>query len=413
MIDIIKNFPLICSGANRKILDLPDCETEQSRYKMIGIFIFLTAVFATLSAQYALFSGFKSVWLASVVGMLWGVFIFNLDRFIISTLRKKEIESDLHWSEKLRKKSGEIIAAIPRLLFAIVISIVISTPLELKYFEPEIKAQIAKNQLAAKISTDKQLDLKFSEITRLQNEKVRLETEIKEKAAQCDLQGDDIIKEAEGNSITRKIGKGPVFKEKQQRYIECQKALEDMKIRAQKEIDENNKKLIRLQGERDTTEGEVGATTEASDGFLAQLTALHQLSSEPGPVGWVSLFITWLFILLETTPLLMKLLSKRGPYENHLDTQEYGSYVAHLKAVSDINEKTNTEIAFNTWKAERVAEKEQELIEEAINDIQNLAQAEIEAAKAELAKEIVERWRKKNLAKTVVFATPQTQASGD
>src|SRR5690348_4201839 len=95
MLRMIGNFALFCSGADRALLDRPECETERTKYKMIGGFIFLTAVFAGLAGGYALYTGFHSAWLAAATGSLWGLFIFNLDRYIISTLRKKEAAPDL------------------------------------------------------------------------------------------------------------------------------------------------------------------------------------------------------------------------------------------------------------------------------------------------------------------------------
>jgi hypothetical protein len=339
------------------------------------------------------------------------MFIFNLDRFIISTLRKKEIDPNLSLSEKLRQKSGEILAAIPRLLFAIVISMVISTPLELKYFEPEIRAKMSKTNLNATIDIEQQLNADFPEIARLQKANENLEADLKKKAAQCEQLRVESNGEAEGKLGTGKLGKGPVFREKQQQYDECKTALEKMEKFTQTKLAENNEELKRWQRQRDSKAASLKQNQEASDGFLAQLIALHELSSGPGPVGWVSLFITWLFILLETTPLFMKLLSKRGPYDYHLDRQEYESYVAQLKAVSDLNMKTNAEVEFDKWKMEAEIEKKKEMTKAAMDDIDNLAQAEIEAAKAEVAKEVVERWKKNSLTKAATLIAPQTQVT--
>ena len=52
--------------------------------------------------------------------------IFNLDRFIVSTIKKR----DSKWKELLQ--------ATPRIILAMIIAMVISKPLELKLFEKEI-----------------------------------------------------------------------------------------------------------------------------------------------------------------------------------------------------------------------------------------------------------------------------------
>ena len=65
---------------------------------------------------------------------LWGMMIFNLDRYIVSGMRKK--------SNFLK----EFAMAAPRIVLAVFIGIVIATPLELKLFESEINAELGMMQ---------------------------------------------------------------------------------------------------------------------------------------------------------------------------------------------------------------------------------------------------------------------------
>jgi uncharacterized membrane-anchored protein len=123
----------LCSGADKNILEL--CPTaEMAKYEGIGGTVFFTGLFAMLSGGYAFYlvfhSGEYAFLSASVLGMIWGLFIFNLYRYIVSSMVKQgNFCSDL----KL---------AIPRLLLAILLAFVISTPLELKLFETEIEAEL-------------------------------------------------------------------------------------------------------------------------------------------------------------------------------------------------------------------------------------------------------------------------------
>ena len=81
---------------------------------------------ASLAGSYALYTVFDNIYSAIFFGFVWGLLIFNLDRFIVSTIRKKE------------NFRSEFIQVVPRLLLATIIAIVISKPLELKIFEKEI-----------------------------------------------------------------------------------------------------------------------------------------------------------------------------------------------------------------------------------------------------------------------------------
>ena len=128
----LKNFFLFCSGANFSILKRTP--TEVNKYVGIGATIFFTGVFAAIAAGYALYTVFDSAWLIVPIALLWGLMIFNLDRFIVSTMKKK--------GSFIR----DFTSALPRLVLAVLIAIVIAKPLELKIFESEIDAELVKMQ---------------------------------------------------------------------------------------------------------------------------------------------------------------------------------------------------------------------------------------------------------------------------
>ncbi len=106
MTNPIKRFFLFSSGATRLILDMKGCEVEHSKYVGIGVTIFFTAVLAALSGGYAMFTVFRNGWLALAFGMLWGLIIFNLDRFIVSSIRKKSIPTSAPLTERIAGQGG-------------------------------------------------------------------------------------------------------------------------------------------------------------------------------------------------------------------------------------------------------------------------------------------------------------------
>ena len=121
---MLKRFFLLCSGVDTDIVN--GCSNgEQNKYAGIGATVFFTAVMAFIAASYALFTVFDNVFIAVAFGLVWGFLIFNLDRFIVSTIKKRDNFLD------------EFIQASPRIVLAIIIAIVISKPLEIKIFEKE------------------------------------------------------------------------------------------------------------------------------------------------------------------------------------------------------------------------------------------------------------------------------------
>ena len=132
---IINEFLWICSGANRKILR--QCPTEYAKYAGMGGTIFFTACMAALSGGYAISTVFDSTIVAVIFGIFWGMLIFNLDRLIVNTMYS-DGKVTISWQE--------LVSGLPRIVMAIFLGIVISTPLELKIFEDAIDIQIEQDK---------------------------------------------------------------------------------------------------------------------------------------------------------------------------------------------------------------------------------------------------------------------------
>ena len=131
----INEFLWLCSGVNRKILR--QCPTEYAKYAGMGGTIFFTACMAALSGGYAISTVFESTIIAILFGLFWGMLIFNLDRLIVNTMYS-DGKVTISWQE--------LVSGLPRIIMAIFLGIVISTPLELKIFEDAIDIQIEQDK---------------------------------------------------------------------------------------------------------------------------------------------------------------------------------------------------------------------------------------------------------------------------
>ncbi|MBQ8157826.1 MAG: DUF4407 domain-containing protein [Prevotella sp.] len=131
----INEFLWLCSGVNRKILR--QCPTEYAKYAGMGGTIFFTACMAALSGGYAISTVFDNSIVAVIFGIFWGMLIFNLDRLIVNTMYS-DGKVTISWQE--------LVSGLPRIVMAIFLGIVISTPLELKIFEDAIDIQIEQDK---------------------------------------------------------------------------------------------------------------------------------------------------------------------------------------------------------------------------------------------------------------------------
>ena len=199
---MLKSFFILCSGADKTLIE--GCsEGEQTKFVGIGATVFFTAVMAFIASAYALFTVFDDIIPAVLFGIVWSLLIFNLDRFIVSTIRKRD-----HFS-------SEFLQATPRIILAIIIAIVISKPLEIKIFEKEINTVLLKEKNAMALNNKKEVANYFkTDLDKNKAEIASLKAEIAKKEKEVNTLYETYITEAEGTKGTMKLGKGPVFKEK-------------------------------------------------------------------------------------------------------------------------------------------------------------------------------------------------------
>lgn len=131
----LNEFFWTCAGVNKRVLR--QCPTEYAKYAGMGGTIFFTACMAALSGGYAISTVFDNTYISCIFGLFWGLLIFNLDRLIVNTMYS-DGEVTISWRE--------LVSGLPRIVMAIFLGIVISTPLELKIFEDAIDIKIEQDK---------------------------------------------------------------------------------------------------------------------------------------------------------------------------------------------------------------------------------------------------------------------------
>ena len=301
---MLKQFFILCSGADKDLLE--GCsEGEQTKYVGIGATVFFTAVMAFTASSYALFTVFDNVFPALLFGLVWSLLIFNLDRFIVSTIRKRD------------RFGSEFLQATPRIILAVIIAIVISKPLEIKIFEKEINTVLLKEKNAMTLSNKKEVATYFkSDLDKNKTEIDNLKSEITNKEKEVNTLYETYITEAEGTAGTKKLGKGPVFKEKIAKHNLASAQLDSIKKANLAKIITIEKNSQTLQTDLDKKVTESQPIIDSFDGLMARINALDKLPWLP------SFFIMLLFLAIETSPIIAKLLSPKGEYDYKLEDLE-------------------------------------------------------------------------------------------
>lgn len=438
-----------CAGANIDVLE--NCPTDYSKYFGVGGTIIFTALMASLAGGYAFFTAFKEPVLSVFFGIFWGLLIFNLDRYIVSTIGKGD------GTQKITKEEWKI--AAPRLIMAVLLGFVIATPLELKIFDTEIKTVVERIKIdkgeelkgrdvsVIKDFEDTKLRLTKveSDLTELTNNKLQLtenagkffEEQKNELVQDSEQKASELkVVQRRVNSYhssyltsirdslssdeinrrklirNREISKRDQIRNEKNKIDEQIKELNANKGNAiQAEQQKIDKQISLLINEKETLLAKkdgLSKTLDAKrtnydnkvenyDGFAAHLEAMSILTAweyKPFKIPtmfWAKWLITTLFIFIEVAPVLFKLMTESGPYDDMIERIKHESFVRQQQKISDINDDINTSIKISTEK-NKIRLNAELKGNKALLDKIALAQAEI----AEIA---VEKWKEEELNK--------------
>ncbi|NVJ48509.1 MAG: DUF4407 domain-containing protein [Cytophagia bacterium] len=322
----IKQFFWFCSGANISLLKR--CPTEASKFTGIGATVFFTGVLAALSGGYAFYTIFENAWWAMAFGLLWGSIIFNLDRFIVSTMKKSK-----------KGKWNELLMASPRILLAVMLAIVISKPLELKIFSKEIDRKLVLLEEEIYQREIASIDQRFIDQTQiLQNQMNDLRSDIEAKRAKRDELAEIARQEADGTGGSMKRNAGPIYQIKKADADKAQTELDASIQNNQPQIDRLQTELANLNQQKSMELA--GIKRNPWDGMAAQLEALRQISLENRAIYLANIFIIALFIMLECSPVIVKIMASRGPYDDLLEIREHFFKNHNLEKIAQMDYET-------------------------------------------------------------------------
>ena len=334
----IKTFFWWCAGVHKETLNkYPE---EHNKYISIGATIFFTGLFAALAGGYALYFVFSgndyAVLYALIFGLIWGLAIFNLDRYIVLSI------------DKTKGTWKQILQALPRVLLAILIGLVISRPLELKIFDKEIREHLRidylKQQQANIDTLQKTFNNKYAaEIAQLNG--IKAQADSLELTIKLDRQKlNHEIFGTKTKETSGVLGYGPYAKmkeanlAKQEVYLDTLRAHIQTKesMLAQRKVQEG------IMNERILSDKSLDSAINVA-GFADRNAALSNLhkkadgSIEKSTANAV-IFITLLFVFFECLPVFVKLMSQKDSYDIAIANQ---NTVHIFESVSNVDIEKN------------------------------------------------------------------------
>jgi hypothetical protein len=299
-----------CAGAHQKLLK--QFPSEHSKYSGLGAVLLATFVLATLSAGYAIYTVFGN-WLWTIgFAIIWGLIIFNFDRFLVSTMRKYGVS---------RRK--QIMMALPRLALALLIGVVIARPLEMKIFDKEINVKMNEN-LHKKIQlNDSLLAMEYkNQLVNAETERQRLLGRKLAIESQLHNLQTAYLQEADGTGGSMQRGIENITRLKQEAFNKAKEQFAGELAQLEQSIKGQDDILATAKTSMEEKRKEFEKAAIANMGFLERNKALSDLSNEEASVFWASLLISMLIILIEIGPVLSKLIMPLGPYDIALAKEE-------------------------------------------------------------------------------------------
>lgn len=314
----IMRFLWKCAGGDRYLLERATY-SDQIKYMCLGGIVFATGAMAGLAGGYAFYTIFSpktsdvinktntviknidqvpidntTVVLSIIFGIVWGLIIFNIDRFIVTSTGKGD------GTEKITK--DEIKSAIPRIIMGMIIAITISKPIEIRMFQTEINLEVQNEQDKEKEKAIDQANINYEKKVKEAKAKLgKLEIQLNNLTQQYANLQEQYIQEV------RIVTKGPrAF------AIEAQMKLiqDNIKNIENKPIYIETLAAIK-QAEKEKQQDITKAIQKSAtlDGLLIRIKKAHELSP------WISIFVTLLFMAIELTPIFFKLMLTKTTYD--------------------------------------------------------------------------------------------------
>lgn len=328
-----EQFFLFCSGVDTAFLE--KCPSDKNKYVGIGATVFFTGLLAFFSSGYALYTVFESYWAAVVFGLVWGLMIFNLDRYIVLSMKS------------YGKWWRDLSVALPRVVLAVLLALVISKPLEMKIFEKEIQSELVQMEQEVFKQQEDRVKQRFQ--TQIEEQRAQiaaLKSEIAAKTAARDTLVRVAVQEADGTGGSRQRNLGPIYRAKKAEAEKAEAELTALLASNQPLILEKEKSVQSLETNIQT---EIAALQRSRfNGLAARMEALARLTAKSEAILLASLFITLLFIAIETAPILVKLISYRSPYDYLLHEHEQVFEMSNLEKTTLLANTVKNKLKFDT-----------------------------------------------------------------
>jgi hypothetical protein len=321
-IDPISKSILWFAAVDIDVLQKTNRPIEIYKYVGLGILTILACAFAGCSAfifTSSLIANGMTEQLRATVSTSWGLFVFAIDRMLLTSFKKKEFSAKKIFSTFL-------ITIIFRIALVFTLASFVSTEIESIIFASEISVQSLENKTK---SIKEKEDLFMSKIYQREDikplsEKIKKDNDqlVTLKSEAKDLQA-KYLSEADGSGGTKKRGLGDIavmkeqaFKNKKGEIIALEKTISQTEVQRKNIMNSNYKNEI------DRNLKEINETIDKSKGPLDKEKSLNNYIENHPEVKMKFYTVKALLILIELMPMLLKSLAPYSDYDKVLRLED-------------------------------------------------------------------------------------------
>jgi hypothetical protein len=321
-LDPVSQVLLWFAGVDVKILQQIDSPIDIIKYTALGITIAAACSFAGFSAfifmssiEISDFYSIRGSDIKIVFSIIWGIFIFAVDRFLLTSFKKKEFS----WSRVLDIQL--YLSVIFRLALCFVIASFVATEIELSIFSSEISEQLIDSDTQKiKEKQGKNSDKIYSaspKIAQIISDINTQETNIAKEKEIAENLGNELTIEANGTGGSGTRGSGGIYdklEKRQQASLTRVKNQENQLEKLKKSKDtEVSPYQDRINKESKEIEDKI-----KSSGSLEKKEALEVYLHEKPAARLHAYRIQALLNLIELIPVIFKILSPYSDYDKAL-----------------------------------------------------------------------------------------------
>lgn len=319
-----------CAGGDRYLLERATY-SDQIKYMCLGGIVFATGALAGIAGGYAFYTIFEprgsaienpidtsTICKAIIFGIVWGLMIFNIDRFIVTSTGKGDGTEAI--------TIGELKSALPRIIMGMIIAMTISKPVEIRMFKTEIDIKLREKQLEQQAEYQAKVDKTYADREKLLTADFG---KIAEERSSL-IQRIKVAEQAYTDNLMGKAvgivgGNGPLSKALKSQLDDLTNQLNVFDNQNGKDLKELNRRKESLRLEKEVARADNTKIANGLDGLLERIKIAHEVAG-----GWISTFITLLFMAIELTPIFFKLMLTKTTYDylaenrDELIKAEYG-----------------------------------------------------------------------------------------